>query len=839
MAQFSPDTSSYDSAVYKISKFFDKYYNNDFKTNEEFINEYHDLLSQVKNASSGVISSYNPIIKGQPPTSQQMIKFAADISADSNVIAKQIDYLSAKTVSSYNLFNSEVEKESSSLERINSKIKVLQLYSRSSSDDIYYYGDSFDNSQNIDTTQTYRLPLAVTVDGFLSIPVATGVRWSPETAYVKDADSNGNVLSNGFVGNSHSVYLTNPSASVQLPSTRSEYKYYFENNNVFDIRTALRDNSPNTYFEYEKLNVSNLNGSDFDYEFKYKNAINNQNTLIPWNNADNSPLKMAVVLEKNNPYQANSVTITPFFGYDENSVSTIKVTKVEVESLESSQPSVENVLYSPVYIGSSVVPTNVTDIESYFFQKAVIKFAERKVKRITIHFEQATSFPTTIKHVYWTVSNVRQNFSFSVSDGLKLVRDNLPLDQISSNTRSVWSYNSRFNPNLILTDPSLSSITGIDNSITELISSISNTVNTKISTISSKNVSISGKKDVTFDYYIMKALDKRTNTYVYINTPEESSFGIGLQTISAEGLQNELRAKPDGSTVYSDWWPATLKLSGDPEINDNTVRFISNKDINNPEYDAILRPYATTQNYSPATPLSYYGITEEIFEWWKLKYRLTGVEKINRTHPPASPSYFLGGNYNLSEEEIIAEKKQMVLKPDLISTISLNRSYEILRDGETYNNERLQVKRWSMGIRDISVENEVYQNSAEIISKPFNFPYPIEYLMLYSDYFLPVNSQENIFEEDIQPILYYISVNDGTSWLQISPVEDPFNQSIPEIYAFNQKVSTETRIPGVAYVETEGEVNSVRVKIQLRRPSVSNVTPLVNYYEIAARVKRS
>jgi hypothetical protein len=230
MAQFSPDTSSYDSAVYKISKFFDKYYNNDFKTNEEFINEYHDLLSQVKNASSGVISSYNPIIKGQPPTSQQMIKFAADISADSNVIAKQVDYLSAKTVSSYNLFNSEVEKESSSLERINSKIKVLQLYSRSSSDDIYYYGDSFDNSQNIDTTQTYRLPLAVTVDGFLSIPVATGVRWSPETAYIKDADSNGNILSNGFVGNSHSVYLSNPSASVQLPSTRSEYNYYFENN---------------------------------------------------------------------------------------------------------------------------------------------------------------------------------------------------------------------------------------------------------------------------------------------------------------------------------------------------------------------------------------------------------------------------------------------------------------------------------------------------------------------------------------------------------------------------------------------------------------------------------
>jgi hypothetical protein len=181
----------------------------------------------------------------------------------------------------------------------------------------------------------------------------------------------------------------------------------------------------------------------------------------------------------------------------------------------------------------------------------------------------------------------------------------------------------------------------------------------------------------------------------------------------------------------------------------------------------------------------------------------------------------------------------MTLKPELIYNISLNKSYEILRDGELYNNQRLQVKRWSMGVRDISIENEIYQNSAEIISKSFNFPYPIEYLMLYSDYSLPVNSQEDIFDENIQPILYYISINDGVTWLPISPVEDPFNQSIPEIYAFNQKTSTDTRIPGVAYVETEGEVNSVRVKIQLRRPSTSNITPLVNYYELAARVKRS
>lgn len=839
MGQFSPDTSSYDSAVYKISNFFDRYYNNQFKTNEEFINEYHNLLSEVKNAASGVISTYNPIIKGQPPTSLQMIKFSSDITADSVVLAKQIDYLSAKTVSSYNLFTSEIEKESSFLERINSKIKILQLYSRSSSDDIYYYGDSFDNSENVDTTQAYTVPLAVTVDGFLSLPVATGVRWNADSAYIKNKDSNGNTISNGFIGNSHSVYLVNPPQGNQLPASNPEYKYFFENNNVFDITTALKDNSPNTYFEYEKLNVSNLNGSDFDYEFKFKNTINNQDTLISWNNADDSPLKMAVVLEKNNPYQANSVTVTPFFGYDERSVSSFKVTKIEVESLDSSQPSIENILSEPIYIGSSVVPTDYANFDKYFFRKAVVKFSERRVKRITIHFEQSQSFPATIKHVYWKVSNVRQNYSFTVSEGIKLIRNNIPLDQTSTSTRSVWSQNTRFNPNLVLTDPLLSEVSGIDNSISRLVSPLSNPVYTKISTTSSANVSISGKKEVNFDYYLMKVLDKRTNKYVYINSPEENAYGIGLTTINAEGLRNELRAKPQGATPYLDWWPATLKISGDETIGDNTVRFISSVNINNPSYDPILRPYATTPNYSPATPLSYYNISEEIFEWWRLKYRLTGVEKLRKTDPPATPSYFLGGNYNLLDSEIIAEKSQLTLKPQLNYNISLNKSYEILKNGEIYNNQRLNVKRWSMGIRDISIENEIYQNTAQIISKPFNFPYPIEYLMLYSQYSLPVNIQEDIFEENIQPILYYISVNDGVTWLPISPVEDPFNQNMPEIYAFNQKVSTDTRVPGVAYVDSGGDVNSVRVKIQLRRPSSSNVTPLVDYYEIAAKVKRS
>ena len=67
MAQVSPNTSTYDSAVYKISNFFDRYYNNEFKTHEDFINEYQKLLSEVEGAASGVITQYNPLVRRTSP----------------------------------------------------------------------------------------------------------------------------------------------------------------------------------------------------------------------------------------------------------------------------------------------------------------------------------------------------------------------------------------------------------------------------------------------------------------------------------------------------------------------------------------------------------------------------------------------------------------------------------------------------------------------------------------------------------------------------------------------------------------------------------------------------
>ena len=63
MAQFSPKTTSYDTLVYKVSKFFDDYYNGKFKTYEEFSVEYQNLLQDVNNSHVGLTAKYKPLFK--------------------------------------------------------------------------------------------------------------------------------------------------------------------------------------------------------------------------------------------------------------------------------------------------------------------------------------------------------------------------------------------------------------------------------------------------------------------------------------------------------------------------------------------------------------------------------------------------------------------------------------------------------------------------------------------------------------------------------------------------------------------------------------------------------
>ena len=69
MTQVSSNLMAYDQIFLKIKDFMvlEKY--NSFKTNEERIEKYNELLSDIYEGICGPMTKYDPYIKGEPPLS--------------------------------------------------------------------------------------------------------------------------------------------------------------------------------------------------------------------------------------------------------------------------------------------------------------------------------------------------------------------------------------------------------------------------------------------------------------------------------------------------------------------------------------------------------------------------------------------------------------------------------------------------------------------------------------------------------------------------------------------------------------------------------------------------
>lgn len=185
-------------------------------------------------------------------------------------------------------------------------------------------------------------------------------------------------------------------------------------------------------------------------------------------------------------------------------------------------------------------------------------------------------------------------------------------------------------------------------------------------------------------------------------------------------------------------------------------------------------------------------------------------------------SEWTSGNFR----ELTVETIKAELSPKSITaSISLQRNFEIY-----------SAKRFVIGLRSIDISYQAYASKAQIISKPFIFGYNVKNLTISSDSSLGLqNSNSNI-----SYIKYYVSLDDGKKWIQISPIENPFN-GVPEILSFNENVGSFGKIRGVSYFNfpsIPANVKSIRVKIEIEKPKYENTTPIIHSYRIAGRVEQ-
>lgn len=388
MTQLSPYTIVYDQIAKAVAVLYERWNKGQYITKQDLLKDFNDVLSELYNKVGTVNTKIDQYIKGEPPSSKKYNKFISSIRDDINIAAKQVDYLSAKTIQTFNLFTSELESEKNYIKRIYSKTKVLQMYSQSPADDLVYIGDSFDNTDYIDTTKYLADNIPLVESGHLTLPVIKRNIWPATTVTINK--------SNGFIGNNHIAIR------AENPLTQDGYKYTWEDSVTYSDKKSLIDKNPLTIFEYEALKVdisqeTMLENSD-EFSFIVDDATlvdSTQGSLVNWGNHSMSePLVLDFTVSAPVAGKCNNIIITPFFG----SSKVVTITSVIVKSFDGTE---EEILDMPVYVGLSPEYFNNTSSKNNFLNQALIKFEEREIVQARIKMQQDQINRVEILHTFW------------------------------------------------------------------------------------------------------------------------------------------------------------------------------------------------------------------------------------------------------------------------------------------------------------------------------------------------------------------------------------------------------------------------------------------------------
>jgi hypothetical protein len=141
-------------------------------------------------------------------------------------------------------------------------------------------------------------------------------------------------------------------------------------------------------------------------------------------------------------------------------------------------------------------------------------------------------------------------------------------------------------------------------------------------------------------------------------------------------------------------------------------------------------------------------------------------------------------------------------------------------------------QRWVIGINDISIEQNQYQATSTMITERINVNGIVDRLAINADMFIPAD-----FNSSQAWITFWVSPDDGSSWHQISPIQN-YTQGVNEVIAFNDPLPAAFQDPNVTYVSTDQPVTFLRFKIKLARPLNSPTeSPIVKDYQLHVRIQ--
>lgn len=316
-----------------------------------------------------------------PPWSDDYNSMMSEILKDLQLLFQEMDILGRTLYTDFNHNMTQYDTLNTQYEAVLDKMRDLEILSGRSEDNVDFGRDDFLNKDKIDYSRIAGTPLEI-VDGAVTLPQTSRENVAPNatvTIVVGNREENKFILgteSNGFPGNNTEIQTVTDDVL-----TNSNYVPTFigQSDNHGNYATVL-DGNPNTWFEYEKVNVRPVDKSQGAKNLGWNYQVY-ENQTIQWaEDPSDGTLKLHM-----------QITLA-----ETSIINQINCNMYTPPNYGAKTAVVKNILVSDgVNVPVSILPANKTD-DQYSFH-----FAPVKAKVISIQFEQDSKYITDIGHIYY------------------------------------------------------------------------------------------------------------------------------------------------------------------------------------------------------------------------------------------------------------------------------------------------------------------------------------------------------------------------------------------------------------------------------------------------------
>lgn len=420
MTQASPTNLLYAQAIKAIDDMAKQYALGKNRSPDAIIKLINNTLTEFNKSADKTLTKYEPVAHGEVPRSEKMNRFLDKIQTDMNIVQDQVDILNAAAVFTHNFIKTEILKAQTDHKRIQSKLKVLKIYSETGDDSTVYFGDSFIDEENIDWDllgTEGRSSMVSAGQVTLGIQTQQSAIGEDTKVYIMDG-------SNGFPGNNQEI----EDPKIKRNGHPRAFEFKAETNRAAGLSSVMDDN-PSTWFEFERCWVSNKDRAKAkNFNFEYKLAKPEKDSLLAradspagwlWNEASGSgntrmiswatgapdgKLKLNLHVDLGELKILNVVSLLPF-GLSDNSNNPFKVIKVSVSSNKTNWIDLNP---TNVWIANSInEKLSSVDTDNIVVGKASWILNDLEVRYIRFQIVQPNPIPSKIGHLYYLPEGTR------------------------------------------------------------------------------------------------------------------------------------------------------------------------------------------------------------------------------------------------------------------------------------------------------------------------------------------------------------------------------------------------------------------------------------------------